>query len=115
MITLETCPLTLNYRKINFDVPDPVRATSGSAGIDLHVYRIVDRTETTVTYGTGICVEIPTGFAGLLFPRSSICKTHLMMTNSVGVIDSDYRGEIRAVFQQTRMTGSLSSRFRKWR
>ncbi len=45
-----------------------------------------------------IAVEIPAGYVGLLFPRSSVCKTGLRLTNSVGVIDSDYRGGITAVF-----------------
>jgi dUTP pyrophosphatase len=45
-------------------------------------------------YKTGLAVEIPEGFMGLLFPRSSNAKKSLMLTNSVGVIDSGYRGEI---------------------
>ena len=48
---------------------------------------------------TGIAVEIPKGYVGLLFPRSSVYKTGLELANSVGVIDSGYRGEIRAVFR----------------
>ena len=45
-------------------------------------------------YGTGISVEIPEGYVGLIFPRSSISKKDLLLTNSVGVIDSGYRGEL---------------------
>lgn len=45
---------------------------------------------------TGVHVEIPIGHVGLLFPRSSLSKQNIVMTNSVGVIDADYRGEIMA-------------------
>jgi dUTP pyrophosphatase len=45
-------------------------------------------------------MEIPNGFVGLVFPRSSIRKTGLQLSNSVGVIDSGYRGEIQATFNK---------------
>jgi dUTP pyrophosphatase len=48
--------------------------------------------------GTGIAVEIPKGYVGLVFPRSSICQHYCYMPNSVGVIDSDFRGEITFKF-----------------
>ena len=51
-----------------------------------------------IKYDTGIAVEIPPGYVGLVFPRSSVCKTGLSLANSVGVIDSDYRGSISLVF-----------------
>jgi dUTP pyrophosphatase len=50
-------------------------------------------------YGTGLAVEIPEGHVGLLFPRSSISNSGLILTNSVGVIDSGYRGEIKFRFK----------------
>jgi dUTP pyrophosphatase len=52
----------------------------------------------------GIALEIPNGFVGLVFPRSSIRKTGLQLSNSVGVIDSGYRGELQATF--TKVFGS---------
>jgi len=45
-------------------------------------------------------MEIPKGYVGLVFPRSSIRKTDLSLTNSVGVIDSGYRGELQATFKK---------------
>jgi dUTP pyrophosphatase len=54
-----------------------------------------------LVYHTGLAVEIPDGYVGLLFPRSSIYKKSLMATNSVGVIDSGYRGEIMMVLKAT--------------
>nr|UVX61736.1 MAG: dUTPase [Bacteriophage sp.] len=50
-------------------------------------------------YGTGLAMEIPKGYVGLLFPRSSNRKTEAYLTNSVGVIDSGYRGEIMFSFK----------------
>ena len=50
---------------------------------------------------TGVCVEIPVGMVGLLFPRSSISKTPLRMCNSVGVIDAGFTGEIKVPLQNT--------------
>jgi dUTP pyrophosphatase len=48
----------------------------------------------------GVALEIPKGFVGLVFPRSSIRKTALQLSNSVGVIDSGYRGELQATFNK---------------
>jgi dUTP pyrophosphatase len=51
-----------------------------------------------VVYGFGLAFEIPEGYAGFIFPRSSNHKSGLLLTNSVGVIDSSYRGEVTAKF-----------------
>lgn len=78
----------------------PTYARPGDAGMDLVATGIEWNNGNTmqVTYGTGIAVEIPEGFVGLIFPRSSICKTDLNLSNGVGVIDSGYRGEIKFKF-----------------
>lgn len=52
-----------------------------------------------VVYKSGIAMSIPQGHVGLLFPRSSNAKMQLLLTNSVGVIDSGYRGDIMAKFR----------------
>lgn len=72
----------------------PTYATQGSAGVDLRVVSFeVDEIAGEPLYWchSGIIVEIPTGYFGLLVPRSS---TRMRLVNTVGVIDSDYRGEI---------------------
>lgn len=51
------------------------------------------------TYKTGIAMEIPEGYVGLIFPRSSNSKQDLLLSNSVGVIDSHYRGEIMVKYK----------------
>lgn len=79
----------------------PTYAKPGDAGMDLTATsRIFDKYG-NVEYGTGLAMEIPEGYVGLLFPRSSICKKDLSLSNSVGVIDSGYRGEIKFKFKPT--------------
>ena len=74
----------------------------GAAGVDLHVVSSDYVYKAGKVVGQicdlGVALEIPNGHVGLLLPRSSIVSRNLVMTNSVGVIDSDYRGSIRAVF-----------------
>lgn len=53
----------------------------------------------SVTFDTGIALEIPEGYVGLVYPRSSISKTPYMLANSVGVIDSNYRGSVIVKFK----------------
>lgn len=76
---------------------DLYRGTEGSAGIDLVSKEniLLEAGERTLVK-TGIYVQIPEGYFGMLVPRSSLSKKHIYMTNSVGIIDSDYRGEIMA-------------------
>lgn len=76
----------------------PTYGTAFSAGADL--YACLDRAVTvqpgeTVAIPTGIAMEVPVGCAGLVYARSGLaCKRGLAPANKVGVIDSDYRGEI---------------------
>jgi dUTP pyrophosphatase len=58
------------------------------------------KTEMYYEYLTGIAIEIPEGYVGLMFPRSSISKTKQILSNHVGVIDSGFRGEIRFRFKK---------------
>jgi dUTP pyrophosphatase len=78
----------------------PTYAKEGDAGMDLVATEIIKDTPEQITYGTGLAMEIRDGFVGLVFPRSSIRKTGLQLSNSVGVIDSGYRGEIQATFNK---------------
>jgi len=92
----------LKFKKLVKNAVVPNKATSGSNGFDLTATSKEwhDEFEAYV-YGTGIAVEIPKGYVGLLLPRSSVRKYDLIMANCVGVIDSDYRGEIMATFRPT--------------
>lgn len=75
----------------------PVRANPTDAGLDLKSAYDVTLTKGVRTLvGTGVHVKIPPNHVGLLVARSSLFKKNIILTNSVGVIDSDYRGEILA-------------------
>lgn len=77
----------------------PEVKTEFSAGADLKVKTekdIVVKPNESAEIHTGVYLEIPEGYVGLLFVRSSFGKKGLMLKNSVGVIDSDYRGEVIA-------------------
>jgi dUTP pyrophosphatase len=76
----------------------PKRANKTDAGVDLVATSKRIEGDLFIEYGTGIAVEIPKGYVGLLFPRSSVTNKQMMLKNSVGVIDSEYRGEIKARF-----------------
>jgi dUTP pyrophosphatase len=90
----------VKIKKLNPKAVIPSYATSGDAGMDLIATSIISETPSQITYGLGIALEIPDGFVGLVFPRSSIRKTRLQLSNSVGVIDSGYRGELQATFNK---------------
>ena len=72
---------------------DPKVATDGAAGFDLYANEVAQMHDYSVIR-TGVHVEIPTGWTGLLIPRSSWGSKGWTLANTVGVIDSDYRGEI---------------------
>lgn len=80
----------------------PKFGTAFSAGADLMAKRITKKNLFKVWYDIDLSMEIPQGHVGLLFPRSSISsKVDLQLANSVGVIDSDYRGTFEVRFNRT--------------
>lgn len=85
--------MVVKIKKLHNDAIIPKYAKNGDAGLDLTAinYKHFDG---CFIYGTGLAVEIPKGHVGLIYPRSSIAGTALYLTNSVGVIDSGYRGEL---------------------
>jgi dUTP pyrophosphatase len=90
--------MKVKFKKLTGNAVAPYRGTDGSAGFDLTATskQRIDLYHTK--FGTGLAVEIPKGYVGLVFPRSSCYKQGMLLSNCVGVIDSDYRGEITAVF-----------------
>jgi dUTP pyrophosphatase len=92
--------MKVKIKKLNPNAVIPSYAKEGDAGMDLVATEIIKDTPEQITYGTGLAMEIRDGFVGLVFPRSSIRKTGLQLSNSVGVIDSGYRGEIQATFNK---------------
>jgi dUTP pyrophosphatase len=92
--------MILNIKKLHDNAVIPSYAKPGDAGLDLVATEVIEQSMHMIKYGTGIAVEIPEGYVGLLFPRSSVSKTNLSLANSVGVIDSGYRGQIMCVFNK---------------
>jgi len=93
--------MKLNIKRIEKNgkkPPIPTYATNGSAGLDLTAFvedSVTIIPNELVKIPTGICVEIPAKYVGLCIIRSSLgVKSGISLSNCVGVIDSDYRGEI---------------------
>lgn len=89
--------MKVKIKRLHEDAVIPSYSKSGDAGLDLTAtsYKFENG---CFVYGTGLSVEIPAGYVGLVYPRSSIAGTALYLTNAVGVIDSGYRGEIMFKF-----------------
>ena len=92
--------MEVKIKKLNPNAVIPKYAKVGDAGMDLVATTIIKDTPEQITYGMGIALEIPEGFVGLIFPRSSVRKTGLDLSNGVGVCDSGYRGELQATFNK---------------
>ena len=91
--------MKVRIKKLDERAVVPSYSKQGDAGMDLTAINISKDNVGNITYHTGLAVEIPQGYVGLLFPRSSISKKQQFLTNCVGVIDSGYRGEIMAKFK----------------
>jgi dUTP pyrophosphatase len=90
--------MKVKIKKLHADAVVPSYAKPGDAGMDLTATGIIF-TPSYIAYKTGLAFEIPEGYVGLLFPRSSNSKKQLLLTNSVGVLDSGYRGEVEFRFK----------------
>ena len=103
--------LTIRFKKLVPQAVEPMRGSAFAAGYDLTATAVEwDGINDVFVYHTGIAVEIPQGYVGLLFPRSSIYRQTLLKTNSVGVIDSDYRGEVLMKFADRFISSSIEPR-----
>ena len=91
--------MEVKIKKIHKDAVIPKYAKEGDAGMDLvAVWKKYDENGCLV-YGTGLSFEIPEGHVGLIFPRSSVSKYTISVANSVGVLDSGFRGEVTVKFR----------------
>jgi dUTP pyrophosphatase len=99
--------MKVKIKKLHPNAVKPKYAKENDAGMDLVATEIINETDTQISYGTGLAMEIPDGMVGLIFPRSSIRNTGLELSNSVGVIDAGYRGEIQATFNKNGVNGEF--------
>lgn len=95
--------MTIKIKKLVPEAVTPEYAKHGDAGLDLVATSLRMDEYGNAHYGTGISIELPEGYMGLIFPRSSIAKKNQMLTNHVGVVDSGYRGEITFKFKPTEL------------
>ena len=94
---------TLEIRLLHPDAVPPSRSRSGDAGYDLRATeRVSIPQEGRRLVGTGIAVALPEGVAGLVTPRSGLAIEHgLTLLNAPGLIDPNYRGEIKVILHNT--------------
>ena len=91
--------MEIRFKKLHPDAVEPFHGSKMAAGYDLTAVDVEwDDENKVLVYHTGIAVEIPRGYAGFLRARSSIYKKTLLLVDSAGTIDADYRGEITAKF-----------------
>ena len=91
------------FKKLNKQAVTPSYAKDGDAGLDITAISrdiVITEDYEYIEYGTGLAFEIPVGYVGLLFPRSSVSKKDILLSNAVGVIDSGYRGEVSFRFKR---------------
>lgn len=96
--------MKIRVKKLHPEAVIPNYAKEGDAAVDLTAstgatYVFDGTLGGYAEYGTGLAFEIPKGYVGFLFPRSSISNTNLILSNCVGVLDSGFRGEIKFRFR----------------
>lgn len=92
--------MLVNIKKLNANAVIPKYAKAGDACVDLVAVERWSDDFGNTCYNTGLALEIPSGYVGLVYPRSSVSKTDMMLRNSVGVIDSGYRGPVVLKFRE---------------
>lgn len=100
-LKINNMDLQIKIKKTHPEAVIPTYGKPGDAGMDLTAVSLEVLRNGNHVYDTGLAFEIPEGYVGLIFPRSSISKQDLLLTNSVGVIDSGYRGNVKMVFIPT--------------
>lgn len=94
----------VRIKKLSPNAVLPKYSLDGDAGMDLTAVSKEQIDQEHIKYGFGVAMEIPKGYVGLVFPRSSCYKQRQILSNCVGVIDSGYRGEISVVMIGTTET-----------
>lgn len=91
--------MEVKIKKLNENAVIPQYAHPTDAGLDLVAVSKSKDNDGNLVYGTGLAFEIPEGYVGLVFPRSSVTARCMTVANCVGVIDSGYRGEVTVKFK----------------
>jgi dUTP pyrophosphatase len=91
--------MNVKFKKLHPEAIVPSKAYPGDAGLDMTAISKTIDLKGNLVMGTGLAIAIPDNHVGLIFPRSSIANKKMSLTNSVGVIDSKFRGEILFKFK----------------
>ncbi len=89
--------LKIKFRKLKENVNMPVKGSEHAACFDVYANSL-SYSGQKIIVGLGFQTEIPKGYRGVIVPRSNITKHYWVMNNSIGIIDSDYRGEWMCIF-----------------
>lgn len=97
--------MDVKFKKLHDDAKIPSYAHDTDAGLDLTAVSFTQEFDKSnklvLVYHTGLAVEIPEGYVGLIFMRSSVSNKSISLTNAVAVIDSGYRGELLLKYKIT--------------
>lgn len=105
--------MKVKIKKMHPDAVMPTYSTNDAAGMDLTAVSVEIDNYGNKVYHTGLAFEIPKGYAGFIFPRSSNAKKNLWLTNSVGIVDADFRGEVTLKYKASiRLISSLKCRLK---
>lgn len=99
--------MEVKVKKLKNNAIIPKYSKFGDAGLDLTITDFKQIDNEHIKYNFGLAFEIPLGYVGFIFPRSSCYKQRQLLSNCVGVIDSGYRGEVSAV-----MIGTTSDKYK---
>ncbi len=91
--------LVVNFKKLHADARLPKKGSSSAACHDVYATSVEIDHNRVATYGLGFATEIPEGWRAVIVPRSNISKQPWVLANSIGIIDSDYRGEWMVKFK----------------
>lgn len=91
--------MKIKIKKLDPAAVLPTYAHVGDAGMDVYAVS-KNETDKFIEYGTGLSFELPSDHVMLLYPRSSVSNLNLTLANSVGVLDSGYRGELKLRFRK---------------
>lgn len=94
--------MKIKAKKLHLNAIIPSKQKEGDVGLDLTcTSKNYDKSSSTYIYGFGLSIELEPGYFGLIVPRSSIYKKSQVLTNHCGIIDENYRGELKAIFRDS--------------
>lgn len=85
--------IKIKFKKLYPNSKLPVKGSEEAACYDVYAHSVVVESSQLITYKLGFSTEIPRGYKAILIARSNLSKTPWVVANSIGIIDSDYRGE----------------------